>query len=239
MKILSVDSSSGTACAAATDDGSLIGEFFMNSGLTHSQTLVPMIDKLLKCSGISIRSMDAFAVTSGPGSFTGLRIGISAVKGMALALGKPCIPVSSLHAMAFNITTEGDIVCSCIDARNGRVYNAIFEIIEGKPIRIKDDRVISADDLVSEIGNYGKNINFVGDGAEVCYNTAKANLKNNNLILAPQRIRYIKASGVAIAAEELYLKGEYTDSKGLLPVYLRIPQAERQLKERMDSESRR
>ena len=238
MKMLSIDSSSGTACAAVTDNGSLVGEFFINAGLTHSQTLVPMIDKLLKCSGISIGSIDAFAVTSGPGSFTGLRIGISAVKGIAITLNKPCIAVSSLYAMAFNVISEGDMVCSCIDARNGHVYNGIFEIVNGKVQRKEEDRVILISDLVSEIGKYGKRINFVGDGAEICYNTAKGILLNSNINLVPERFRYIKAAGVAMAAEELYSRGIYTDHKGLLPVYIRIPQAERQLKERQEKEKK-
>lgn len=228
MKILAVDSSAKACSAAVLDDDKIIGSFFINTALTHSQTLVPMIDAVLKNTSTDINSIDAFAVSAGPGSFTGVRIGVAAVKGMAMPLNKPCIAVSTLEAMPYNIISEDCIAACVMDARCNQVYNALFEIENGKITRLCDDRAVSIDDLSEDLKQYNKKIVLVGDGAQLCYNSMK---ENNNIELAPEISRYQNASGVALAS----VNKERISCGELLPAYLRLPQAERELKKRMEN----
>ncbi len=221
MRILAVDSASKTASAAVLEDNNIITEFFMNAGLTHSQTLAPMIDSALKNSKISLKEIDIFAVTCGPGSFTGLRIGMSTVKGMALVLDKPCVPVSSLRAMAYNFLGESCIVCACMDARREQLYNAIFEINDNKVIRLTEDRTIAASELVEELKNCKDEIKLVGDRAVLCYNNFLDSADYENVSVVPERSRYIKASGLGLAALDEYQKGNIVSAEELTPVYER------------------
>ena len=229
MKILAVDSSAKACSAAVLDDDKILGSFFINTALTHSQTLVPMIDAVLKNTSTDIISIDAFAVSAGPGSFTGVRIGVAAIKGMAMPLNKPCIAVSTLEAMPHNIISENCIAACVMDARCNQVYNALFEIENGKITRLCDDRAISIDDLAEDLKQYNKKIILVGDGAQLCYNSIKEN--NNKVELAPEIARYQNASGVALAS----VNKEQISCDELLPAYLRLPQAERELKKRMEN----
>lgn len=240
MKILGVDSSSKSASVCILDDEKIIGEFFINNQLTHSQTLVPMIDDIMKDTATSLTSIDLFAVTSGPGSFTGVRIGISAVKGMAFALNKPCVTVSTLETMAMNFINEDCIVCSTMDARCNQVYNAIFSIQSGKISRLTEDRAISINDLYIELfktQNSQKNINnvkkiiLVGDGAIICYNSWDK--KSLNINLAPEHLRYQRAYAVAQTGLRLFQEGKTIKSSNLIPTYLRPSQAERELKQKV------
>lgn len=232
MKILAVDSSSITASAALTDDKKVVSEFFVNAGLTHSQTLAPMIDYAVKTSGYSLQDIDLFAVTNGPGSFTGLRIGVSTVKAMSLALGKPCVGVSSLFALAMNFRTEGAVVCACMDARRGQLYNALFKMQNGYPVKLTGDRAITVTELVDELSRFeGDVIEIVGDGGLICYNEASKVLPQDVRFL-PEKNRYIKASELAAPALEKFMAGEYTDACGLSLNYIRVSQAERLRKEK-------
>ncbi len=227
MKILAVDSSAKACSAAIVDDGKILGAFFINTALTHSQTLVPMIDAVLKNTSTDMNDIDAFAVSAGPGSFTGVRIGVAAVKGMAMPLKKPCISVSTLEAMSYNIISLDCIAVCVMDARCGQVYNALFEIKNGVIKRLCDDRALSIEDLAEDLKQYSNKLVLVGDGAELCYNSYKEQF--SNIFLASENSRYQNASGVAFAAadKERITAGE------LLPTYLRLPQAERELKKRM------
>ena len=230
MKILSLDSSSVTASVAVTENGKVLGEGFINNGLTHSQTLMPLVAETLEKSGVSIKDVDLFAVTNGPGSFTGVRIGIASVKGMADALGKECIPVSTLEAIAQPLNTQDVIACAVMDARCNQVYTASF--IRGK--RLSQDRAILIDELADELKEYGKKTVFIGDGAELCYERLKDKL--DNVSLADESIRYIHASGIGFIAEEKTGRGESpVNSAKLVPFYLRLPQAERELKNKKES----
>ena len=230
MKILSLDSSSVTASVAVTENGKVLGEGFINNGLTHSQTLMPLVAETLEKSGVSIKDIDLFAVTNGPGSFTGVRIGIASVKGMADALGKECIPVSTLEAIAQPLNTQDVIACAVMDARCNQVYIASF--IGGK--RLSQDRAILIDELADELKEYGKKTVFIGDGAELCYERLKDKL--DNVSLADESIRYIHASGIGFIAEEKTGRGESpVNSAKLVPFYLRLPQAERELKNKKES----
>lgn len=228
MKILAVDSSAKACSVCLIDDNKILGEFFINTALTHSQTLVPMIDSVLRNTSTDISAVDAFAVSAGPGSFTGVRIGVAAIKGMAMPLNKPCYSVSTLEAMAYNILNENVVICAVMDARCKQVYNALFRVKDGKIERICDDRALSIDDLFDELKSFDEKIILIGDGAELCYNSFK---ELNNVYLAPENIRYQRASGVAFCS----LSKEPMSSTELMPTYLRLPQAERELKKRMES----
>ena len=171
MNILGIDSSAVSVGAALVCDGKLLADGFINNKITHSQTLMPLVLSLLDNSRLTLADIDVFAVSAGPGSFTGLRIGISAVKGMAYALGKPCRAVSTLAAMAYNVPLFEGIVCAVMDARCSQVYNALFEVNGGAVTRLCDDRALKTDELKAELeANYAdKRIILVGDGAALCY----------------------------------------------------------------------
>ena len=229
MLILSVDTSAIVASVAVCEDDTIIGEFFVNNHQTHSQTLMPMVEGLLKCCNVSIQDIDLFAVSAGPGSFTGLRIGISAIKGMAMATGKPCAGVSTLEAMAQNLLDFDGFICAVMDARCGQVYNAIFKVSDGNITRITPDRAITIDELALELEkNKCKNF-FVGDGAKMCYNIlVQKNIQN--IFVVSNILLYQKASGVARVA---FYSSEKVDANSLTPEYLRMPQAERELKRKL------
>lgn len=237
LRILSLDACSSSASVALLEDKNVIGEFFSNVGLTHSVTLVPMIKNMLNVCNVSLNDVDLFAVTEGPGSFTGVRIGISVIKGMSCALGIQCVGVSSLYAAAFNaVCCEENIICVCMDARRGEVYNAIFKSGPEGPLRITKDRAISIPDLISELRRINEGIIFVGDGALMCYNIIKESLGELKMSVIPEGFRHIKASHVGQAALTFLNRGKACDAGGIQPVYLRLPQAERQRKERILSE---
>lgn len=218
--ILGIDSSAITAgCALMDDSGKVIAEQFLNTKHTHSQTLLPMIDSMLKCAGVAVSELDAAAVTVGPGSFTGLRIGVSTVKGMCYGAGIKCVPVSSLEAIAYNFPgIDGTIVC-CMDARCGQVYNAIFRSEGGVITRQCADRAIRLEELARELEAMSGRIILAGDGAELAHKSTEGKYE-----LAPYPLRFQRGSGVCLAA----MGREQIDPAALMPSYLRLPQAERE-----------
>ena len=224
MKILSVDSSSVSASVAITENGVTLAENFINNGLTHSQTLMPMVEKTLKDANVSVKDMELFAITNGPGSFTGVRIGIAFVKGMADALNKKCVAISTLEAIAEPLKNEDCIACAVMDARCNQVYTAIFE--NGN--RLCEDKAVLIDELGKELKSYNKKVVFIGDGSVLCYEKLKDVV--TNVFVADENVRYIHASSIGRLAEEKIKNGEMpTDSAKLVPYYLRLPQAEREL----------
>lgn len=228
MKILSLDSTSVTASVAITENGKTLAENFINNGLTHSQTLMPLVEKTLKDADVSVKDIDLFAVTNGPGSFTGVRIGIASVKGMADALNKPCFAVSTLEAIAEPLKNEDCIACAVMDARCNQVYTAIFD--GGK--RLYEDKAVLIDELGEELKQYNKKVVFIGDGAKICYEKLNENLSNTQI--ADDNIRYIHASSIGRLTEEKLINGENTTkSANLVPFYLRLPQAERELNNKL------
>ncbi|MCI6496547.1 MAG: tRNA (adenosine(37)-N6)-threonylcarbamoyltransferase complex dimerization subunit type 1 TsaB [Anaeromassilibacillus sp.] len=235
MKVLAIDTSASPASAALVENQKIIGEFFINTKLTHSQTIMPMVESLLNCCETKLEDVDVLAVSAGPGSFTGIRIGIAAIKGMAYGAEKKCVPVSTLEAMAYCHLYHNGIVCSVMDARCNQVYNGLFRVENGKVIRLCPDRAISIDDLIKELENVHENIILVGDGAELC-NKAMAQT-SVCAQLAPFNVRFQNASAVAFAAEIQALEGKTISSKELMPVYLRLPQAERELKKKQGAKN--
>ena len=225
LKLLSLDTSSLAASAALWEDERLLGGFFINAKLTHSQTAMPMVEDLLKATQTSLSQVDLFAVSTGPGSFTGLRIGIAAVKGMAHALGKPCIPVSTLKGMAYNLLGFDGYVCPVMDARCQQVYTALFEMVGGRPVQVEEDSAIPLTQLENRLSRLSKRVFLVGDGAKLCYNECIGSCPN--IVLAPPSLLFQKASSVAQAAlEDLEAA---VPAAELAPAYLRLPQAEREL----------
>ncbi len=225
MLILALESSAKAASVALMEDEKLIAQYSQCSGLTHSRTLLPMLDDMLKNTENTIAGVQLIAVAHGPGSFTGIRIGVSTVKGLAWAADKMCVGVSTLEAMAWHGVSAGGIVCPVMDARRSQVYNALFEIRDEKPQRLCGDRAIALEELAKELR--GKNAFLVGDGAELTYRyMLSAGL---GCRIAPQPLLYQSAWGVGLAA----LDKTPGTADELLPVYLRLSQAERERQERM------
>ena len=227
MLILAFESSAKAASVALCRDGQLISQYSQCSGLTHSRTLLPMAEDILKNAELTIADVDGFAVAHGPGSFTGIRIGVSAVKGLAWASDKPCVGVSTLEALAWNGVCAGSYVCPVMDARRSQVYNAIFEIKDGRPVRIAPDRPIALSELAEDVRALGAPVLLLGDGARLTADYFSAN--GIAFTLAPENIRWQSAWGVAMAA-----RGKsFGSADELLPVYLRLSQAERERQERL------
>lgn len=226
MKILAVDSSAVAASAAVVENGNVLAEFFMNSKLTHSETLMPMVKDMLKAIKCSLDEIDLFAVSAGPGSFTGVRIGVAAVKGLAFGRNKPCAGVSTLEAMAYEYRGENTLLCAAMDARCQQVYNALFRCCEGSVERLCADRAIGIGDLSKELEGYSEPIVFMGDGAKLCVDK----ISGNNCLLAPEHRRYQRAFGVAMAAQHSFESGKMVTDSQLVPIYLRLSQAERERK---------
>lgn len=231
MLILAVDSSASPASAAVTEDGKLLGEFFVNTKQTHSQTLLPMVEALLGSLGKTCADFDLMAVSSGPGSFTGVRIGVAAVKGMAFPNNTLCCGVSTLEAIALGgLGLEGDVICAVMDARCGQVYNALFRVEQGTLFRLTEDRALSIEELETQCRPYGDKLVLFGDGAALCCRS----FQSWGARLAPEAVRFQRASSVAAAAERLWKEGKAVPAGELTPAYLRLPQAERELKKRRE-----
>ena len=230
MLILAFETSAKAGSVALLDEKKLLGESYQNTGLTHSQTLLVMAEDLLKSCGHTPQEVTAVAVAAGPGSFTGVRIGVAAAKGFAWAKELPCCGVSTLEAMALNFGAWDGFVCPVMDARRSQVYNALFEAKEGKLKRICEDRAISLEDLGEEIKNLEKPVFLVGDGSILCYNTLLE--KVPGLVCPPEHRMHQRAAGVALAAKAMLDRGESCDGAALQPNYLRLSQAERERMEK-------
>ena len=226
MLILAFETSAKAASVALTENGKLLGESYQNTGLTHSQTLMVMAEDLLKQCGKTVFDLTAVAVAEGPGSFTGVRIGVAAAKGLAWGGELPCYGVSTLEAMAVSLGIYEGFVCACMDARRSQVYNGVFSVQQGKISRVTEDRAISLAELGEELKSLTKPIYLVGDGATLTYKTLGAEIPE--LILPPEHRLHQRATGVALLAEKMAEKGEAGDGNALTPNYLRLSQAERE-----------
>ena len=231
MLILAFETSAKAASVALTQDGNLLGESYQNTGLTHSQTLMVMAEDLLKQCSKTVSDLDAVAVAEGPGSFTGVRIGVAAAKGLAWGAELPCYGVSTLEAMALSLGIYEGYVCPCMDARRNQVYNALFYVNQGKLERLREDRAIALADLKTELEQLNAPIYLVGDGSRLTHKTLSAEIPN--LILPPEHRLHQRAVGVAILAEAKAAAGESGDAAVLTPNYLRLSQAERERAEKM------
>lgn len=226
MKILALETSAKSVSATVTEDGAVLAYAYQNTGLTHSRTLMPLVDAMLKNSGVTLQELGLIAVAAGPGSFTGLRIGVSAAKGLAWTLELPCCAVSTLEAMAQNLRhTDATVICA-MDARREQIYNAVFTACRGTLERRTPDRAITLSQLVSELKNDESEKIIVGDGAKLCYTfLSEAGIPCRT---APPELVMQSAVGVALTAEQLAARGETVDARDLKPNYLRLSQAERE-----------
>ncbi len=231
MKILGVDSTATAASAAVYSDGRILSLNFSNTGLTHSQTLMPMIKSAIESAGLSVKDIDVFAVSSGPGSFTGVRIGVSAVKGIAQPLGKQCISLSTTEVIAKPLENSGCYAVAVMDARCNQVYTAQFDCSDGFK-RVTEDEAITIDQLGEQLKNVDAPIVLIGDGTMVAYNKLKSII--SNIRCAPVSIRYQSAQNVALIAAEKYNESSecVQSAHQVLPNYLRLSQAERELKKK-------
>lgn len=223
MKLLATECSAGPASCAIVENGKIIASAFVNIKMTHSQTLMPMVEAMLKNANLSVGDIDAFAVSAGPGSFTGIRIGIALVKGLALPQNKPIASVSTLAAQAEAYRDTDCILCCTMDARCNQVYNALFRISGGEITRLCPDRALMCEELALELREKYKNEKIIvtGDGAFVFYPYV-----SEFAAIADEQRLYQSAEGVALAARD----EDFMEPSKIEPVYLRLPQAERELK---------
>lgn len=226
MKVLSVDTSART-CSVALYNNGIVDEIFIDENLTHSETLAPLTEELINKNKVSLSEIDYLAVNAGPGSFTGVRIGISFIKGIADVYDIPCVSVSTLESMAYNLLGEDKYVCSLMDARNNRYYYAVFEIKDGKVLRLTDDDVKTDEEITDELLKYDC-VTLVGDGAEKFYE----NSDKESYVLAENDHLYQCAASVNRLALLKIRNNEVVSSAELMPVYLRPSQAERERMER-------
>ena len=230
MLLLAFETSAKAASVALFDGERLLGEQYQNTGLTHSQTLLLMAESLLSQCGKTAQEVDAIAVANGPGSFTGVRIGVAAAKGFAWGNEIPIFGVSTLEAMALGLGIYDGYVCPVMDARRAQVYNALFYVNQGALTRITPDRAIALADLEAELKALDKSVFLVGDGSILTYNTLHDAVPA--LVLPPEHKQHQRAVGVALAA----LRQETPDApEALAPNYLRLSQAERERNEKMNA----
>lgn len=233
MVILGIDSSAVSASAAIVKDGKLLSEAFLNVGLTHSVTLLSLIKQSVEGAGISVADLDAVAVTNGPGSFTGVRIGVATAKGIAQPENIKCVPVSTLEAIAYPLIDNDCIAVSVMDARCNQVYCALFRCENGRMMRLTEDDAISLDSLCEILKSYNEKIVLIGDGADISYKYLENDIPE--LKKASSLIKYQRASSVAfIASERLVNNDNIKTPDELVPSYLRLSQAERELKKKKE-----
>ena len=225
MRILALETSAKAVSAAITENGRVLASGYQDTGLTHSRTLMPIVEHLFQNTGLSPESVDAIAVAVGPGSFTGIRIGVSAAKGLAFALDKPAVGVSTLAAMARNAAFAGGLIVCAMDARRQQVYNALFAAEDGVLTRLTPDRAVSLADLAEELRGDPRPKTVVGDGAAMCADFLEA--AGVPCRLAPPHLVMQNAMSVALEAEGQAARGGLVSAQDLAPVYLRPPQAER------------
>lgn len=228
MKILAVDSSATVATVALTSDGELLGEYTINNKNTHSETLLPMIESLLGFFSLTPKDIDLFAISSGPGSFTGVRIGAATVKGLAFSMDKPCVGVSTLEAIAYNLISHRGLVCAVMNARRSQVYTALFRSDGEKLTRLCEDSALSIEELDGLLSSYGEEVALAGDGYAICVDA----MTKTPLFPVPERLRHQSAFSVASVALKDYLSGKGVSDAELGVNYLRPSQAERERAER-------
>lgn len=227
MKILALDTSTNVATAAVLEDGVITGEYSCNKGKTHSQRLMPMIDSLLQAVGLKASDMDAFAASIGPGSFTGLRIGVTTAKAMAFAAQKPAISVYTLDALAYNLPSSRAVLCPVIDARNNQVFTAAYKISGDKLERLTDYLGIHINELADILSAMKEDVVFLGDAAAMHRSFFEDRL-GDRCSMAPPHTALARASSVAVLAAKLYESGSLENSYDMKPFYLRKSQAERE-----------
>lgn len=234
MRILAIDTSGPVAGCAVMVDGRVVHSISLNHGLTHSESIMPAVEDAMQGSGLTCADIDVFAAVAGPGSFTGVRIGVCAAKGFAHAVGKPCVAIHALEALAMNFCGFDGVVCPILDARRSQVYCAQFDVGSGMPVRIAEDDAVALDVLLERLP-VDRKIMFCGDGIGVHEKTIREKLGDQALI-APANLRDLRADAVCVLAEAK--QDEWVCAHELRPVYLRAPQAERERNARISREAK-
>lgn len=232
MKILGIDSSGLVASAAIADEKNIIAEFTVNNKQTHSQTLLPMIEKVVDMSGIEIEQIDAIAIAAGPGSFTGLRIGSATAKGIGLALKKPVVSVPTLEGLAYRVSVFDGIICPIMDARRNQVYTGIYKMDKGKLVCLSEQKAVDIHEIMEELEKYDEKVIFLGDGVEVQRETIEKEFKKE-YCFAPIHLSKQSAAAVAVLGDIYFNQGKAEDAAEHKPIYLRKSQAEREREERL------
>ena len=238
MLILALDSTAQVGSVALCEDEKLIAEYTLNTGHTHSETLLPMVESVLKISGYTVDDVDLFVCTAGPGSFTGVRIGAATVKGIAFGKNQPCIGVSTLEALALNGVVLNGILCPSMNARRQQVYNALFASDGTSLTRLCEDRALAITELGEELATKCPDlpVYLMGDGAKLVYDALSESL-GERLVMLPERLIHQSGYNTAMAGLRLYRDGVRTTDFELAPVYLRPSQAERMRMEKLNNEN--
>ena len=232
MKILGIDSSGLVASAAIADEKNIIAEFTVNNKQTHSQTLLPMIEKVVDMSGIELEQIDAIAIAAGPGSFTGLRIGSATAKGIGLALKKPVVSVPTLEGLAYRVSVFDGIICPIMDARRNQVYTGIYKMDKGNLVCLSEQKAVDIHEIMEELEKYDEKVIFLGDGVEVQRETIEKEFKKE-YCFAPIHLSKQSAAAVAVFLYIYFNQGKAEDAAEHKPIYLRKSQAEREREERL------
>lgn len=238
MKILALDSSGLVASVAVVTEDKLLAEYTVNNKKTHSQTLLPMLDEIVKTLEIDLGDIDAIAVAAGPGSFTGLRIGSSTAKGLGLALNKPIISIPTVDALGFNLYGTDKLICPIMDARRNQVYTGLYEFKENEFQVVEAQKAVEIDEIAALINNLGRNTIFLGDGVEV-YKEKLKNLLTVPYSFAPLHLSKQRAGSVGALGVLYFNKGIVESAEDHEPVYLRLSQAERELEEKEQAKNQK
>ena len=241
MRILALDSSGLVASVAVVEDGAVddqvIAEYTVNYKKTHSQTLLPMLDEIVKMTELDLHTVDAIAVAGGPGSFTGLRIGSATAKGLGLALEKPLIHIPTLEGLAYNLCGIADVVCPIMDARRNQVYTGIYQMDGDKLQVLEAQMAVEIDELAKKLCTYGKPVIFLGDGVPVHKDRLEKELMtNHDIAFAPAHMNQQRAAAVGMLGIQYYKEGKTETAMEHKPDYLRVSQAEREREERLKAE---
>ena len=232
MRILALDSSGLVASVAIVEEEQMIAEYTINYKKTHSQTLLPMLDEVVKMTQIDLASIDAIAISGGPGSFTGLRIGSATAKGLGFAFNKPLIHVKTVEALAYNLYGTNQIICRMMDARTYQVYTGLYEF-QGEQLHVLKDQVPnSIEEVIEELNEIGREVIFIGDGIVPHKNLLKEMLQIPYHFAPPHLCRQ-RAGAVGVLAQQYYKKGMIESAKAHVPDYLRLSQAEREMQEKL------
>lgn len=237
MRILAIDSSALVASVAVVEeekkDVKVLAEYTINYKKTHSQTLLPMLDEIVKMTELDLESLDAIAVAGGPGSFTGLRIGAATAKGLGLALNKPLIHIPTLEGMAYNMCYSKRLVCPIMDARRNQVYAGIYRFEDEKIEVLEDQMAVGIDELAEKVKAYNEPVVFLGDGVPVFQERLESELlKDTDISFAPAHMRYQRGASIGALAMEYFKQGKLENADEFKPDYLRMSQAERERAER-------
>lgn len=227
MKILALDSSGLVASVAVAEDDNLCGEFTINYKKTHSQTLLPMLDEVVKMIDLDLNTIDAIAISGGPGSFTGLRIGSATAKGLGLALDKPLIHIPTVDALAYNLFGHRDVVCPLMDARRNQTYTGLYEFAQGGMNILQAQCAVGINEIIAQINTLGRAVAFLGDGVPVFETYIRENCKVP-YSFAPAHMNKQRAASVAVLAETYLMEGKTETAAEHRPDYLRLSQAERE-----------